>query len=281
MTGANAEQAAFWEELAPSWLAAEQHSLKVAGGFGQRAIDRLDARPGQRVLDIGCGSGPTTIDLARLVGPEGQAVGVDIAPALVTAARRRAEATGVTNAQFTVADVQSDDLGVTPFDAAFSQFGVMFFADPEMAFARIRSLLRPGGTFAFACWQNLFANEWMFIPGATAISVTGTMPTMPEPGQPGPFSLAEPGRIEELLGGAGFHDIEVESVDDLVVLRATDIESLIAFSQRVGPAQAAMRDADEDTGRQIIAAIRDAFEAKVVDGELRLAAAAFVTRGHA
>lgn len=278
MTQANAAQAAFWEELAPSWLAAEQHSLKVAARFGQRAIDRLDPRPGQRVLDIGCGSGPTTIDLARRVGPDGQAVGVDIAPALVTAARRRAESTGGTNAQFTLADVQTDDLGSTPFDAAFSQFGVMFFADPEVAFARIRSLLRPGGTLAFACWQNLFANEWMFIPGAAAISVTGTMPSMPGPGEPGPFSLSEPGRIDKLLGGVGFHDIEVESVAEIVVLPASDVESLVALSQRVGPAREALRTADDDTGQQIIAAIREALEGKVVDGELHLTAAAFVAR---
>ena len=278
MTQANAAQAAFWQELAPSWLAAEQHSSKVAARFGQRAIDRLDPGPGQRVLDIGCGSGPTTIDLARRVGPDGQAVGVDIAPALVTAARRRAESTDVANAQFTVADVQTDDLGATPFDGAFSQFGVMFFADPEAAFARIHSLLRPGSAFAFACWQNLFANEWMFIPGAAAISVTGTMPPMPGPGEPGPFSLSEPGRIDELLAGAGFHDIEVESVAEIVVLPASDVESLVALSQRVGPAREALRTADDDTGRQIIAAIREALEAKVGDGELQLTAAAFVAR---
>jgi SAM-dependent methyltransferase len=281
MSGPNAEQAEYWEDLAPSWLEGEQHSAKVAGRFGQRAIDRLDVQPGQRVLDIGCGSGPTTIALARLALPDGQSVGVDIAPSLVTAARQRAEAAGVTNAQFMVADVQTDDLGETPFDAAFSRFGVMFFADPDVAFGRIRQLLRPDGSFVFACWQNVFANEWMFLPGTAVVAVTGELPPMPGPDQPGPFSLAEPGRVEALLTSAGFRDIEVESVEETIVLPVADVASLTELSQRVGPVREALREADDETRQRVIDAVREAFEAKVTDGELRLGAAAFVARSRA
>jgi SAM-dependent methyltransferase len=279
-TEPNTEQAAYWEELAPSWLAGEQHSEKVSQRFGRLAMERLHLQPGHRVLDIACGSGLTTLELAALVGHDGQADGVDIAPALVAAARQRAGDAHVGNARFTVADVQTDDLG-EGYDAAFSRFGVMFFADPVTAFARIRGALRPGAPFAFAAWQNLFANEWMFVPGSAVVAVTGVLPPMPGPGEPGPFSLAEPGRIEELLAGAGFADVEVDTVDETIVLPADDIGSLVDLSSRVGPVREALRTADAATSERILAAVRDAIDAKVADGEVRLTAGAFVARARA
>jgi SAM-dependent methyltransferase len=278
MTDANTDQAAFWEELAPSWLEGEQHSEKVSGRFGRLAMDRLDLRPGQRVVDIGCGSGLTTVELAGMVGPDGEADGFDIAPSLVRAAQERAARAGIANAHFTVADVQTHDLEEGAYDAAFSRFGVMFFADPETAFARIRRAVRPGGVLAFASWQNIFLNEWMFVPGSAVVAVTGALPPMPEPGQPGPFSLADPERIEQLLDHAGFTGIEVEAVDETIVLPAADVASLTELSRRVGPVREALRDADEATARQIGDAVREALEAKVSDGELRLSAGAFIAR---
>jgi SAM-dependent methyltransferase len=278
---ANARQAAFWEELAPSWLEGEQHSEKVAGRFGRHAMDRLALSPGQRVLDVGCGSGLTTRELARRVGPGGEAIGADIAPAMVAAAERLAAGDGVTNARFLTADVQTDDLGRTTFDAVYSRFGVMFFADPELAFTRLRGALRPGGTLAFACWQDLFSNEWMFVPGAAVITATGVMPPMPEPGEPGPFSLADPDRVTALLGAAGFTGIEVRAVAETVVLPHEDVASLTELAQHVGPVREALREADEETRQRVLAAVADALEAKVVDGELRLSAAALIVAANA
>ena len=282
MSDANAQQASFWEELAPSWLEGEQHSEKVAGRFGERAAARLDLRPGQRVLDIGCGSGGTTVRLAALVGPEGEAVGVDIAPSLVAAAQRRAAEAGATNVRFLTADVQTADLGEPgSFDAAFSRFGVMFFSDPVAAFSRIHRLLRPGGTLAFSCWQDLFSNEWMFIPGAAVVAVTGVLPPMPGPGEPGPFSLAEAGRVDEVLAAAGFREIDVEATPETIVLAAADVTSWAQLSRHVGPVELALRDADEQTREQIMTAVTDALEAQVSDGELRLSAAAYIARAQA
>lgn len=281
MTDPNAPQAAFWEELAPNWLEGEQHSEKVSGPFGHQTIARLAPTPGQRVLDIGCGSGRTTVELAHLVAPGGDAVGADIAPTLVEAARARAEAAGATNARFVLADAQRDDLGEGVFDAAFSRFGVMFFADPGVAFQRIHRSLRPEGTLAFCCWQDLFANEWMFIPGSAVITATGTMPPMPGPGEPGPFSFSEPDHVEAVLAGAGFTDIEVEPMATTIVLPHQDVASLTELSQRVGPVREALLTADEDTRQRILTATREALEAKVTDGELRLTAAAFVVRAGA
>ena len=282
MSDANAQQAAFWEELAPSWLEGEEHSEVVAGGFGERAAARLGLHPGQRVLDIGCGSGLTTVRLAAQVEPDGEAVGVDIAPSMVAAAERRAADAGVASARFLTADVQTAAVGEPgSFDAAFSRFGVMFFTDPVAAFGQIRRLLAPGGTLAFSCWQDLFANEWMFVPGSAVIAVTGAMPPMPGPGEPGPFSLAEPGRVEEVLAAAGFTAIEVEPVADTLVLPESSVASWARLSQRVGPVREALREADEATRAQILAAVADALRTKVSNGELRLSAAAYVARAQA
>ena len=272
----NAQQAAFWEELAPSWLEGEQHSEKVAGRFGRLAMDRLALTPGQRVLDVGCGSGLTTRELAQRLGPSGEATGADISPAMVAAAERRTTDDGVTNARFVTADVQTDDLGQATFDAVYSRFGVMFFADPGLAFTQLRQALRPGGTLAFACWQDLFCNEWMFVPGSAVIAVTGVMPPMPAPGEPGPFSLADADRVTALLEGAGFTGIEIQPVAETMVLPHEDVASLTELSQHVGPVREALREADDETRQLLLAAVTDALEAKVVDGELRLSAAALI-----
>src|SRR5450432_3765500 len=129
MGESNAEQFEFWEELTPGWLASEGHTERVASALGVAAMDALALAPGQRVIDIGCGSGSTTLALARVVGPGGEAVGIDIAPAMIAAARKRASAEGVANASFVVADAQSDALGEPAYYAAYSRFGSMFFSD--------------------------------------------------------------------------------------------------------------------------------------------------------
>lgn len=199
MTTTNEEQSEFWETLAPDWLASTDHTEMVSGSFGTAAMDRLALQSGQRVLDIGCGSGSTTLELARRVGSEGAAIGIDIAPAMIAAASQIAATASTTNATFLACDAQVEPLGDASFDAAFSRFGVMFFADPSAAFANIRRSLRPNGVFAFACWENIFANEWMFVPSSAVIAVTGTLPPMPGPDEPGPFAFADSARVDALL----------------------------------------------------------------------------------
>ncbi len=281
MSGPNTEQAEYWEERAPSWLEAEQHIARVSSRFGQLAMERLDLDAGQRVLDIGCGSGPTSLALAGRVGTDGEVVGADISPAMLAAARQRAGDAGARNLRFVTADLQVDDLGSGLFDAAFSQFGVMFFADPIAAFANIRRSIHPSGPLAFVCWQGLLSNEWMLLPGSAVLTVTGELPAMPGPGAPGPFSLSEPGRVEEVLGEAGFTHVEVVPHDEVLVLVDDEIESMVTMSQAVGPVRLALRDADDDTRARIVGAVRDAFTERIVDGVLRLTAGAFVVSAHA
>jgi len=137
----NIEQAEFWSQVAPTWLEQEEQLEMAAGLPGQQAMDRLKLLPGQRVLDLGCGSGRTTLELASAVGPSGRVVGLDIAAEMLTRAQKRAAQAGAGNIKFLHADVQVHDFGTDRFDAAYSRFGVMFFADPAAAFGNVLRML--------------------------------------------------------------------------------------------------------------------------------------------
>ena len=123
MTFANAEQAEYWESRASSWASLESHHEQVIGEAGRMAMDRLDPQPGQLIVDLGCGTGQTTAELARRVGPNGKAIGVDISSALLEHARKHAADDGVNSVEFLHADVQSSDIGQDRFDGAFSRSG--------------------------------------------------------------------------------------------------------------------------------------------------------------
>ncbi len=276
--GPNQAQAAFWEEVAGTWLASIGHVALVESPFGQMAMERLGPIIGARVLDIGCGSGDTTIELGRRVGAEGRVVGVDIAPSMIASARAHAEELGVGNVEFMVADVQEAPLDAASFEAAFSQFGVMFFEDPVAAFANVRRLIGDQGVFCFACWQNLFVNEWMMVPGAAFLEATGQAPSLPGPDEPGPFSLSEPDRITQVLTDAGFRTIDMTSHESVATIPEADLDALVALGARVGPVRDYLRDADEMTRERVIREVRVKLGERVESGTLPLSAAAFVVR---
>lgn len=273
----NTEQAEFWSELAPTWVELDQRLERVGGPPAQRALAKLELRPGQRVIDIGCGSGLSTVELAARVAPDGSALGVDIAEGMLEGARRRIAEQGVANAEFLCADVQVHDLGEATFDAAFSRFGVMFFKDPVAAFANVRRALRPGGQLVFVCWQTVFDNEWMLVPGMAAMGVLGAMP-LPGPDEPGPFSLADPERIRSVLGSADFSSIEVEPHNDVVVYAEDAVPEQVDVSMKVGATREALREAPADKADEVRGAIEAAFREKVEGGELRLSRGVNVVR---
>ncbi len=161
---------------------------------------------GERVLDVGSGGGKLSLAAARVVGPAGAVVGADLSVPLTKLAAARASEAGAENVAFRVADVQTDPVEGGPFDAALSQFGVMFFDEPLTAFRNIRAQLKPGGRLAFACWQANERNPWFF---GSAIAELLPPPLEPAPGKSatGPFSLADPERTAGLLRAAGFDDV--------------------------------------------------------------------------
>jgi SAM-dependent methyltransferase len=273
----NTAQAEYWESRAPSWISIEEYTGLVTGPFGRRAIDRLDVAPGQRVLDVGCGTGPTTIELARRATPGGGALGMDISATMIDAARARAAREGVDAAEFVVGDAQSAALGEGSFDAVFSRFGVMFFADPAAAFANLHRALRAGGRLAFSCWQPVDTNEWMIVPGMVIASLTGALPPIPGPGEPGPFSLADPDHVQQLLGGVGFGAVEVVPAIDQVDVGEDQIEFVVTASTSVGVVREALAANDDPAfAEQVRDAVRAAMVERVRDGRLRLESAAFV-----
>jgi SAM-dependent methyltransferase len=189
------------EHWASVWPAREQLTGAVTGVL----LEYFQFAGDERVLDVGSGAGIAALAAAHALSG-GSVVGVDISRPLVEFATRRADREAVTNLGFVVADAQCDSVAGGPFDAALSQFGVMFFDDPVAAFANIRRHMRSGGRLAFACWQPIERNPWFV---GHAIGEFLPMPASPRPGvaPPGPFSLGDPDRRVAMLDAAGWSDI--------------------------------------------------------------------------
>jgi SAM-dependent methyltransferase len=205
-------------------------------------LGALSPARGERVVDVGCGPGTATLRAAEAVGPHGAVTGVDVFAPVVEFAARGAALAGLTNVSFQVADAQRDCLSGGPFTAAMSQFGVMFFTDPTAAFANVRGHLAPGGRFCFTCWQQADRNPWSF--AATLADLLPPTASASGDPAPGPFSLADPGRVQRLLHHAGFADVEVVShritvdVPEGTVLDDTELALMGVTEERMHEARA-------------------------------------------
>lgn len=256
MSEANAQQVAYWNDAAgPTWADLQPPLDRQLAPLGRRAMAALDLRPGLQVLDIGCGAGQTTVDLARTVAPGGHVLGVDISRPLLEVARRRE---GGPSVAFLEADAQTHPFEPGAFDAVFSRFGVMFFADPEAAFANIHRALKPGGRLAFVCWRSPFENPIMSLPMQAALAHVQSVPAPPAPGAPGPFAFADPARPTSILAAAGFKDIATTPHDEDI--GPGDLETTLALALRVGPLGAVLRE-NPDQREAVIGAVRAALAA--------------------
>jgi SAM-dependent methyltransferase len=245
-------------------------------GHGERALAVLAAAAGERVLDVGCGCGDTSLAIARAVGAAGRVLGVDISAPMLARAKERAAAAGLVHAQFELADAQTHALSAGAFDAAFSRFGVMFFESPAAAFANLAHALRPGGRVVFACWQGVEANEWVSVPLRALASVL-TLPPPPPPGAPGPFAFADEARVRAILGEAGLREIAFRA--ERVPMRfAGGLDEAASFLTEMGPASRALREADggEPLRAEAQAAIRAAIGRYAQGGGVELPSAIWV-----
>lgn len=214
------------------WRANVERLEAMLDPFGQLLLERTDARPGERVLDVGCGGGATTVQLARRVTPGGEVVGADLSVPLVELARRRAEAAGVSGvARFVVEDAATTTLPEGTFDHLVSRFGVMFFSRPPEAFAHLVRRLRPGGRLTFVVWSLLERNEWMGNVRKVASRHVEVPPFVPR--APGPFALAEVGYVTGLLEAAGLSGVSTEPVARKILVGGpgNTAESAAAFLQ--------------------------------------------------
>jgi SAM-dependent methyltransferase len=206
----NVEQAKAWDGGEGAyWAAHADHFDRTVAAYHLPFLDAAAIGAGEQVLDIGCGTGQTTRDAAGRA-PAGGALGVDLSAEMIGLARRLATAQGVGNARFEQADAQIYPFGEGLFDVAISRTGAMFFGDPDAAFANIARALRPGGRLALLSWQPLPANEW--VSELTAALAAGRDLPAPPPQAPGPFALADPGRVRRLLTGAGFTSPEIDPI---------------------------------------------------------------------
>jgi SAM-dependent methyltransferase len=251
----NAGQREQWAREGEQWVAEAGRYDTMLQPFGEAVVAAAGLSPGERVADVGCGNGALTIEAARRVGPDGVALGIDISTPMLGLARRRATQAGAGNVEFVEADAQVHPFGGGSLDAIVSRFGVMFFDDPEAAFANLAGALRPGGRLAFACWQDLFQNEWLLVPGAAAAPHVG-LPDM-EPGAPGPFALADADRITLLLTSARFHDVTLEPIAR--PMRAgSDVDDTVAFFESTDIARRLMADAPPGKITAALDAVRTA-----------------------
>jgi SAM-dependent methyltransferase len=222
------------------WAKAEEHTGLMLEPVTRVLMEKARPRPGMAILDIGCGGGGTTFELAKRVGPEGRVLGVDVSAVLAGLAKGRAPDIG--NAGFLHADAALHPF--EPFaDLAISRFGVMFFGDPPAAFRNIRKALKPRGRLVFACWRDLTDNPWMLVP-LNAVQEAGIPPApRPAPGEPGPFAFADPDRVTEILNSAEFTGIELTPIGlSLDVAGGGGLSAAVAQSLTIGAAAAALRD---------------------------------------
>jgi SAM-dependent methyltransferase len=281
--GGNAEQLRYWNETAGAKWVAYQAALDAQlRPLGQRAMDRARIAPGEHVLDVGCGCGDTTLELAGRVAPGGEVVGLDPSALMLARAVERAREAGAGNARFVQADAQTHALPAARFDAVYSRFGVMFFADPVAAFANLRRCLRPGGRLAFVCWQPLARNPWLLVPLQAAAQHL-TLPPPPAPGAPGPFAFADREHVSRILTRAGFTDVGFDDVQETLALAGGGgVDAAVRLLlEGVGPTSAAMREADPAVRERVAAAVRDALAPFADAGGVRMPCAAWVVSARA
>jgi ubiquinone/menaquinone biosynthesis C-methylase UbiE len=258
VAAANQEATDAWS--GPLFEAFSKYRDLVDGGLGahgEAAMAVHPPRPGERVLDLGCGFGDTTQRLAKLVGPAGEAVGLDVSEPFIEQARKEAEG-GAPNVSFAVADVQIGELG-EGFDYAFSRMGLMFFANPVQALGNIRSALVPGGRLCAVVWRRKEDNDWL----RRAELVVDEFLEHPEETDqptcgPGPFSMANADTVSEQLKIAGFEQIELRRCD-LPLKIGNDLDHAVEFNMSLGPAGEVLRlweDRIEEIKPKIAAELR-------------------------
>jgi SAM-dependent methyltransferase len=274
---ANDDQVAYWNAVAgETWVAMQDRLDGVIEPLGARAIAALAPAPGERVIDVGCGCGQTSLALAAAVGPTGAMLGADVSRPMLAVARRRAA--DLPQASFIEADAQTHAFAPGGFDAVFSRFGVMFFADPTAAFANLRRALRSGGRLAFVCWRAFAENAWMLTPMAAALQHLPEPPPPPDPLAPGPFAFADAERLRGILAGAGFAQIDIAPDDQAI--GSPDIDQALEITLKVGPLGSLLRE-QPDKAPLVIDAVRASLEPYVRPQGVRLPSATWIVQARA
>jgi SAM-dependent methyltransferase len=277
-SGPNAEQIEYWNKQAgPKWVAESDQMDRMLGPIGAAAIERAAPRAGERVIDVGCGNGQTSLQLAARVGPQGSVLGVDISVPMLERAQARAAGEKLPQLRFENADAQTHAFAPGGADLVFSRFGVMFFADPVAAFANLARALRPGGRLAFVCWQSLAENPWMRDPlGALAKHVPLPPPAAPD--APGPFAFADAARVRGILEHADFRQVAFEPRTGAMSLGAS-VDEAVHVASEIGPVGAILREAPAAARSGALTAIRELLAARATPEGVALPYATWIASG--
>lgn len=252
------DQQAFWNGTAGHQWTTFQDTLDVTFAPVLRTLlNHAAVRPGEHVVDVGCGCGASTLELAALVGASGSATGIDISNEMVERARSRA--TGQPSASFLVADAASHVFPRASFDLLVSRFGVMFFPDPIGAFRNLATAMKSGSRLVFVCWRTPRENPFFIAALQEAVKFVPRLPETP-PEEPGPFAFASPDRVRRILGDAGFSGIAVDPFDcDLDLAGGRGLDHAKAMALSIGPASRALEGHPAET----VAAVSDAITARL------------------
>ena len=255
MTADNSEQIAEWNGvLGEKWVAMREDLERFVVPFGNAALKAAAPQPGERAIDVGCGCGETSIELARRVGAAGAVLGVDVSQAMLAVARSRGALANCAHLTFSDGDASEAALPAYT-DLLFSRFGIMFFSQPTPAFSHMRKSLRAGGRCVFACWRAPRDNPWAMTPLSAARTAMGITPAPADPDAPGPFAFADERRLRTILSGAGFGDVDVQRFDAAIAIGATPRSAAESVVQ-VGPVSRLVRE----VGAEHLPIILDAVE---------------------
>ena len=252
----NADQIAFWNGLAGRhWTERQSVQDVLLAPVTERLIACAGTQPGQRILDIGCGCGAITIELARQVGPSGRVLGIDISVPMLERARQLTPKE--LPADYVLADATVYPFDPASFDLLVSRFGVMFFADPVLSFRNLRTALWPKGRLVFVCWREPRENGWMMAP---LMAVYKHVPKLPQlgPEDPGPFSFADEARVKRILGEAGFTGVEMQACPlTFDIAAGNGLEAAVQGALEIGPASRALEGHPPEVVASAIQSIRE------------------------
>jgi len=265
----NADQLTFWSGLGGrTWVARQEHTDITLAAVSEALLALAAPRVGERVLDVGCGCGASTLELARAVGPAGHVAALDISAPMLAEGKARAEAAGITNIDWQQADAATAAL--EGFDLLVSNFGVMFFGDPVAAFTHMRSAANPGARMTFVCWRKLSENPWLEVP-MHAVSRHLPPRPKPDPQAPGMFAFADPKRLFQVLTAAGWAPPRLDKLDlDLDIAAGRGLEEAVVQSTQIGAVNSWLRGQPAEVVAAATASIREALTAHLDGASVRL-----------
>jgi len=278
----NAREVQYWNSITTQvW--ADQHETvdRLFAGLTQVVLELAAPAPGERVIDIGCGSGTTVLELAKYVGPGGYVLGADVSRHFVERARERIAAAGIRNANVLLADVSTHAFQPHSFDLAFSRFGVMFFADPIATFTKLHNAMKTRGRLAFAAFRTAEENSWCT---AAFKAVQNLLPLVPpsESKETGQFSWADPARVRRILESAGFQNFSLTPHDPLIELAGPGgAEAAADFAMHVGPIARAAQGVSAQQQKAVRASLKNFFQSHDSPRGIVLPGAIWVVRARA